>query len=441
MYTCGPTVYHYSHIGNLRAMVFPDIVRRVLEYKGYEVKAVMNITDFGHLAGDGEDTEDKMSLALKREGKDLTLENMRELGEVYTQAFIEDLKDLNVEMPFVLPRASDHIQEQIAFVSTLLQKGYAYTTSDGIYFDTQKFSAYGVLGGSASSDHSRVGVNAEKKDPRDFALWKNNPTIGWESPWGKGFPGWHIECTAMATKYLGKSFDIHTGGMDLAPIHHNNEIAEAESVTGKQYVRYWMHNGFITVDGQKISKSLGNTFYLQQLKDKGVSPLAFRYWLLTGHYRQQVNFTWEAVQGAQTALQRAHRIFIELPTGGKIIPEYQARFEKAINDDLNTAEALAVMWELLKDSSQKKEDVRATLVDFDRVFGIGFGAVGGGEVQRLVVSPVADIPEEIQALLTKREEARKSSEWALADGLRDELLQKGYVIEDTTQGPVVRRAE
>lgn len=445
MYTCGPTVYDYSHVGNLRAAVFPDLVRRILEYAGFEVKAVMNITDFGHLSGEREDTEDKMTLALKREGKELTLENMKLIGEFYTESFMNDVKELNIELPFALPRASDHIAEQIAFVSTLLEKGYAYKISDGIYFDISKFPAYGGLGlsrqagASAFTEHSRVGVNPEKHDQRDFALWKYNADIGWESPWGRGFPGWHIECAAMATKYLGKSFDIHAGGIDLAPIHHNNEIAEAESASGKKYAHYWLHNEFLTIDGQKISKSLGNTITLTQLKDRGISPLSFRYWLLTAHYRQSVNFTWEALLGAQTALQRAQRIFVDLPEGGKISLHYRSKFETALYDDVNTPEAVAVMWELLKDAAVSAEDIRETILDFDRVLGLGFGKVNFAEFSKLNVIAKKDIPEDIERLIKEREKARNAKEWDRADQLRVDIEEHGFTVEDTKEGPTVRK--
>lgn len=444
MYTCGPTVYDYAHIGNLRAYVFADTLRRTLEYAGFSVKQVVNITDVGHLAQDSDDGEDKMTAALKREGKEMTLENMRALGEEYARFFIEDMKALNVEMPLSFPRASDHISEQIAFISSLFEKGYAYKTSDGMYFDTAKFPSYGALGHAAAtppaSGQARVAANPEKHDQRDFALWKFNKNLGWEAPWGKGFPGWHIECTAMATKYLGKSFDLHTGGIDHIAIHHNNEIAQAEAVSGKQYVKYWMHGEFITIEGKRIGKSEGNAIRLYQLRERDVSPLAYRYLLLSVHYRSVLNFTWEAVTAAQTALQRARRAFADMPLGGRISRPYQAKFEAAINDDLNTAAAIAVMWELIRDEAVPPADKRKTLLDFDRVLALGFGSESEGDTSKLAVTPVSELPIEISALVEEREKARESKDWARADELRAELQAKGYMVEDAPEGPVVRKA-
>jgi cysteinyl-tRNA synthetase len=442
MYTCGPTVYGPAHIGNLRAYVFADVLKRTLEYAGYEVKHVMNITDVGHLVGDGDLGEDKMTAGLKREGLELTLKNMLAMGSRYANLFVEDLQALNIELPFVFPKASEHIGEQIAVIQALLDKEYAYKTSDGIYFDTKKFPHYGVLGGSASAEHSRIGVNEEKHDARDFSLWKFNEKSGWDAPWGKGFPGWHIECTAMSMKYLGKSFDIHTGGVDHIAIHHNNEIAQSEAATGKPFVRYFMHGEFLTIDGQKISKSLGNTITLSQLKDRGVAPLAYRYWLLTGHYRQQLNFTWEAVEASERALYRVLRIFSDLSGDGLILPAYRNRFIAAVRDDLNTAEALAVMWDLLKDETVMGGDKRATLIDFDRVLGIGFqSAALRHEMEKLRVVSENELPEEVHRLVQSREKAREMGNWSDADRLRDEILALGYAIEDTRNGPALRQKD
>jgi cysteinyl-tRNA synthetase len=439
IYTCGPTVYDYAHLGNLRAYVFADILRRTLEYGGYDIKQIINITDFGHLVGDGDDTEDKMTLALKRDGKELTLENMKALGEEYASFFIEDVKTLNIELPFAFPRASEHIPEQIAFVAALLQKGYAYKTSDGIYFDTAKFPSYGILGGGGVlPGQSRIGAHPEKHDQKDFALWKFNDSLGWEAPWGKGFPGWHIECVAMATKYLGKSFDIHTGGVDHIQIHHNNEIAEAEAASGKRFVNYWMHSAFITIEGKRIGKSEGNAIRLYQLREKGIAPLSYRYLLLTAHYRQTLNFTWESLESAQTAFQRAQRIFADLPEGGRISSEYRTKFEIAINDDLNTSEAVAVMWEMLKDETLSPQDKRETLLDFDRVLGLGFGTLTGSLAEKLSVKELKDLPSNIQELIEEREQARNAKEWARADEIRNSIYEKGFEVEDSAEGPVIR---
>ena len=449
MYTCGPTVYDYAHIGNLRAYVFADTLRRTLEYAGMQVKQVINITDVGHLAQDSDDGEDKMTSALKREGKELTIPNMKLLGEEYTSLFIEDLKMLNVGMPFVFPRAINHISEQIAFISSLFEKGYAYKTTDGMYFDTAKFPSYGSLGSSevgriasSLSAQARVVANPEKHDQRDFALWKFDSTLGFEAPWGKGFPGWHIECTAMATKYLGKSFDIHTGGIDHIAIHHNNEIAQAESVSGKKFVHYWMHGEFITIEGKRIGKSEGNAIRLYQLREHGVTPTAYRYLLLTAHYRSLLNFTWDAASSAQTALQRAQRMFADFPrkNKGHVVSLYQKKFETAINDDLNMPAAIAVMWELLKDDSVTSVDKRATILNFDRVFGLGFGAESLSESSKVSVTALSDIPPAIALLVGEREEARGAKNWAHADELRSSIEGQGFTLEDAPDGPIVRKA-
>ena len=440
LYTCGPTVYNYIHIGNLRAFLLSDLIRRTFEYAGYKVTQVMNLTDFGHLVGDADDTEDKMSVALKREGMESSMENMFLVATKYADAFKEDIAALNIKTPHAMPRASEHVKGQIAYIETLLHKGFAYTTSDGVYFDTAKFPAYGALGGVASADHSRIGLNPEKHDPRDFALWKFSNDMGWDAPWGKGFPGWHIECTAMSTQYLGKSFDIHTGGVDLAPTHHNNEIAQAEAANNKPYVRYWLHNEFVHLDGTKISKSLGNDINLRQLKDRGLHPLAYRYWLLTGHYRQTMNFTWEAVMGAQQALLRAWKAFADMRGSGAVNAEYQKKFASALYDDLNTPQAIALMWELLKDPAISAGDKRATLLDFDRVLGIGFSlkeAERGAVVSKVVVTD--EVSPEARALMGEREEARKAKDFAKADELRDKLKEMGFVVEDGPSGPVLSR--
>ncbi|MBV9349155.1 MAG: cysteine--tRNA ligase [Patescibacteria group bacterium] len=440
MYTCGPTVYDYAHIGNFRAYVFAEIVRRTLEYAGYEVKQVMNITDIGHLVGDGDSGEDKMTAGLKREGLDLTLSNMKMLAERYAEAFEEDLKRLNIELPFTFPRASEHIPEQIAYVETLIGKGYAYATKDGVYFEVGKFPGYGALGGSASYDHARIAHNPEKRDMRDFALWKFDEKLGWEAPFGKGFPGWHIECVAMSTKYLGKTFDIHTGGVDHIAVHHNDEIAEAEAANGKPLANFWMHGEFITIEAKRIGKSEGNAVRLYQLEERGVSPLAYRYLLLTAHYRQKMNFTWEAAEAAQTALNRAQRAYREFPAeGGRIQDAYREMFREALYDDLNTPEALSIMWNLFRDDGISPEDKRATLYDFDRVLGIGMRPVEHIEaISRSSAMGPLVIPPEIEAQITEREEARKAGDFAKADKIRDSLTQKGYSVEDTQKGPVVR---
>lgn len=437
LYSCGPTVYDYVHIGNLRSFVVSDITRRVFEYAGYKVTQVMNITDFGHLLGDGDEGDDKMTAGLKREGFEMSMKGMKELADRYTDAFKEDLGALHIKTPHVMPRASEHVPGQIAYIETLLHKGYAYKTSDGVYFDTEKCEQYGVLGGSFSDDHSRVGMHKEKKNQRDFALWKFNNDMGWDAPWGKGFPGWHTECVAMSTRYLGKTFDIHTGGIDLSTTHHNNEIAQAEAANNKPLASYWLHHEFVNIENIKISKSIGNTINLRQVIDKGISPIAYRYWLLTGHYRQQMNFTWEAVMGAQTAYQRAQRIFADLKGSGKVNELYIKKFEAAIYDDLNTPEAVAVLWELLKDEDVSGGEKRATVLRMDAVLGFGFGKQS--PLQKVAVVSRQDIPNEVQALLKEREMARNEKDFDTADRLRDQIKEKGYVILDGEQGPELKK--
>ncbi|XKT74220.1 MAG: cysteine--tRNA ligase [Patescibacteria group bacterium UBA2163] len=441
MYTCGSTVYDYAHIGNLRAAIFPDIIRRVFEYAGYEVKSVLNITDFGHLADETDDlSEDKMSLAVKREGRELTMENMLSVAGEFMHAYQDDLRELNVKNFHAMPRASEHVRGMVAYIEELLHKDFAYTTSDGIYFDTAKFPHYGCLGGSSSTEHSRVGVLKEKHNPEDFALWKFNDSFGWDAPWGKGFPGWHIECVAMSTQYLGKTFDIHAGGIDLIPIHHNNEIAEAEAANNKPYAHYWMHNEFITIGGQKISKSLGNTITLKQLVDRGISPLAFRYWLLTGHYRQKMNFTWDAIEAAQTALTRAWRTFTELKGDGEPDTDFIQKFEDSLYDDFNTAEAVAVLWETLKDSTIADGVKKATILKMDTVLGVGFGrAALRLEKTKVAVLEGDEIPEKVQELIDEREAARNMKDFAKADNLREEIKKAGFEVHDSSNGPVINR--
>ncbi len=443
MYSCGPTVYSCVHIGNLRAFLLSDILRRAFEYSGYTVTQVMNITDFGHLVSDGDDGEDKMMKGLKREGMAPTMENMFLLASRYVNAFKEDLREMNIKTPHALPRASEHVKGMIAYVDTLLKQGYAYTTSDGVYFDTKKFPAYGVLGGSASAEHSRTGVSGEKHDPRDFALWKFSDAMGWDAPWGKGFPGWHIECTAMSTQYLGKTFDVHTGGIDHIAIHHNNEIAQAEAANGKPYAHFWLHNEFITIDNTRLAKSLGNELVLRQIRDRGILPLGYRYWLLTGHYRQSMNFTWEAVEGAQQALLRAWKAFADLPVStAKADTSYISRFTNLIHDDLDTPRAIALMWELIKDSSIKPDVKRATLLDFDRVLGIGFTLKqedrGAGVERKTLVA--TDIPPAIRTLMLERDAARAKKDFATSDKIRAEIESQGYTLLDTPEGTRVTKA-
>jgi cysteinyl-tRNA synthetase len=369
MYHCGPTVYDYVHIGNLRAFLSADILRRTFEYLGFEVKQVMNITDVG-IGGNNDEGEDKIIKGLKREGKEVTMEAMKELADFYTERFIEDISRLNIKMPHVLPKASEHLPEQIELIKTLEAKGLVYKTSDGLYFDTSKDPHYGKLGGLTKGVESRI-ENSEKRNSQDFALWKFNTNLGFPSPWGQGFPGWHLECSAMSTKYLGNTFDIHTGGIDLAPIHHNNEIAQSENACGCELSRYWLHNEFVNAADGKMAKSEGTGITLAEIAKRNFSPLAYRYFLLMAHYRTPVNFSWEALEAADNAFEKLKRFVGPLNARGQVDEAYKAQFKEKLENDLNTAQALAVVWTLVKDKEIKPEDKLATLLDFDRVLGLG----------------------------------------------------------------------
>ncbi len=434
MYNCGPTVYNYAHIGNLRAYVFADILRRVLEWNKYTVKQVINITDVGHMVGDGDDGEDKIEKSAEKEKK-----TAQEIATFYTDAFLEDISVLNIDKSkIIFCKATDHIPEQISLIQALEKKGFTYTTSDGVYFDTSKLPAYGKLGNidlSGLEEGSRVEANPEKRNKTDFALWKFSPAgekrqQDWPSPWGIGFPGWHIECSAMSMKYLGETFDIHTGGIDHIPVHHNNEIAQSESATGKPYVHYWLHCAFLNIKGARIAKSTGNTIYIRDLVAKGISPIAYRYWLLTAHYRTMLNFTDESVLGAQTALVKLINHFIEwrqVPIGNENA-DYVKKFENFINDDLDTAKALALTWELVKDKGVSPADKSATLLRFDTVFGLNLSAMP------IPKAETENIPPEITLLAEEREKARINKDWKLADAIRAEISSRGYEVKDVENG-------
>ncbi len=437
MYSCGPTVYDHAHIGNLRSFVMADLIKRVCLYNGYEVKHTINFTDFGHLTSDGDEGEDKMMKALKREGRPITLAAMREMAEVYMQSFKDDNRLLRNIPPTQYTPASEFVNEQIHLIRTLYEKGYAYETSDGVYFDISKFPQYGILGNidvAALKDGARVEVNLEKRHPADFALWKKG-LLGWESAWGKGFPGWHIECTAMAFTTLGKQIDIHTGGEDLQYTHHNGEIAQAESAAGKQYVRYWLHNAHLKINDTKIAKSLGNGIRLPSLVAQGYSPLAYRYLLLGGHYRSPMNFTMEALESSKQALFRLKRfVFSEQSTGGIVNETYRAQFHAAINDDLDTPRAIAIMWELMKDATVNDADKVATLRNFDTVLDIGLSDEPSEVRRELGIMQDEEMPAEVQTLVAARAVAREAKDWAEADRVRESINLLGYTVEDTPQG-------
>lgn len=431
MYSCGPTVYKYAHIGNLRAYVFMDELRRVLEYAGYKVKSVMNITDVGHLVSDADDGEDKMQKSADETGK-----TPLEIASFYTAQFMKDIAALNIEKPTVCPKATDNIPEMIEIVKALLDKGYAYETEDGIYFSVEKFPEYGKLSGINLEDQrhgARVEVNAFKRHPIDFALWKKaypRHLQQWASPWGQGFPGWHIECTAMSKKYLGEHFDIHTGGVDHIPIHHENEIAQAECWLGHKAVNYWMHSEFMLIDGGKMSKSLGNTYMISDIEKRGYSPVVFRYFCLNVQYRQKINFTWEGMESAKTAYNKlcaqllAHKNS-PAKTEQAVLDEYTAKFEEAIADDLNLPLAIGVLWTMLK--LPKSVDVYNLALKFDRVFGLDLDKIQPVKEQIVV-------PEEVKQLAEQRLVARKAKNWAESDRLRNEIAEKGYAVKDTATG-------
>lgn len=443
MYSCGPTVYDHAHIGNLRSYLLPDLIKRVCMYNGYKVKHVINFTDFGHLTDDGDEGEDKMMKALKREGKTISLSAMREVADVYMQSFKDDNNAFrNIPATKYTP-ASEYVTDQIRLIKTLIEKGYAYETSDGVYFDISKFPAYGILGNvnvSALQSGARVVVNPEKRNPSDFALWKKG-LLGWESTWGKGFPGWHIECTAMIFSTLGKQIDIHTGGEDLKYTHHNGEIAQAEAVTGKKFVGYWLHNAHLKINDTKIAKSLGNGISLTHLADHGFSPLVYRYWLLTSHYRSSANFTFEALTASKQALFRLKRFIFEecQNISGEINESYRMKFHLAMNDDLDTPKAIALMWDLIKDASISNPDKVATLKEFDSILDIGLSDDRDDAIRELGVVTKEDIPADIEELLEKRDIARATHNWSEADLLRDAINLRGYTLEDTPQGQKISK--
>ena len=432
MYSCGPTVYNYAHIGNLRAYVFTDILRKTLEYRGYKVHQIMNITDIGHLSSDADSGDDKMTKGLIREGKELTLKNMRELAEFYTEKFKDDLKSLNIELPNGLYFASDYVQEDINLIKRLEEKKYTYKTSDGIYFDTSKMPDYGVLWGGKriyNKDETRIEKNIEKKNPEDFALWKFNDKIGFPSAWGQGFPGWHIECSAMGIKFLGEQFDIHTGGIEHIDVHHTNEIAQSECATGKKpFVRYWMHNEWILFGDKKIAKADGTFIKLNNLKEKNINPIAYRFFILMANYGSKMNFNWEALEGAETALKRLYGLYNELGSDtGNINKDYKNKFQKYLEDDLNTPRALTVLWDLIKDEKIPNAEKKATILDFDKVLGLGFE-------QEEKITKEEIIPSNVIKLAEEREEARKNKDYKKSDEIREKINSLGYEVKDSSEG-------
>ena len=430
MYTCGPTVYDYAHLGNLRTYIFEDILRRVLEFNGYPVRHVMNITDVGHLTSDADTGEDRMEKGSRRTGM-----TAWQIAELYTEEFRVDMRHLNILEPTVWCKATDHIQEQIEFIQCIEAKGFTYATSDGIYFDTSCLPDYGAIGrldieGLQAGARIEMG---EKRQLTDFALWKFSPAgqqrqMEWDSPWGMGFPGWHIECSAMSAKYLGPYFDIHCGGEDHINVHHTNEIAQTEACYGTRLANFWMHGYFLQIDEARMGKSMGNFLRVQTLIEKGYDPLAWRMFCLNAHYRTKLSFSWEGVDSAARSLDRLRTAAFEWGEPGNADKDFIDKFSGTINDDLNMPRAMAVTWELMK-SDLPAGIKKATLLMFDRVLGFGLAEW----------KPTEDvIPQEILDLVAMRQQARAEKRWKDADELRAKVTGSGYEIEDTPQGARVK---
>ena len=433
MYSCGPTVYKDATIGNMRTNLFQDTLRRVLEYNGYEVKQVMNITDVGHLVSDADEGEDKMLKSAREEHK-----TPMEIAEHYTKLFFKDLDRLNIEIPEVICKATDHIKEMLEMVQKIMERGYAYETSTAIYFDVSKLDEYGILSGIKLDEQksgARVEVDPEKKNPYDFALWikaPENHLMKWDSPWGPSYPGWHIECSAMSRKYLGEEFDIHTGGIDLIPTHHENEIAQNKGACGKIPAHYWMHGEYLLINGGKMSKSLGNVYLLDDIVNRGYDPLVYRLFNFSCHYKGKLNFTWEGIESASVALNRLREGYQKHLAGNTevsddVIAEIENKFHQAINDDLNMPLAMSAVWEAVK--YQDKSPKMAKLLEkFDTVLGL-----------KITEKKEEEIPQEILDLVEQRKVARGDKNWAESDRLRDLITEKGYIVKDTKEGVEVSK--
>jgi len=438
MYTCGPTVYSFTHIGNFRTFALSDFLIRTLQFNGYNIKFIMNITDVGHLTGDNEgdaDTgDDRLEVSARKEGK-----SVKDIVSFYTNQFMIDYEKLNLTKPEKFTQATQYIKEQIDLVRRLKEKGFTYQIDDGVYFDTSKFKDYGHLSGfteESVKEGAQIEPNPQKKHPLDFALWKLSPPYStrwqeWDSPWGKGFPGWHVECSAMIFKELGEQIDIHVGGEDHRAVHHQNEIAQSEGVSGKKFSQFWVHVTFLQVDGGKMGKSLGNAYTLADLESKRFLPASLRYFYMTSHYRKPLNFTWESLTSAQNSLKKLYEIVGEYNgskgSTGQVSAEFLQKFERAINDDLNMPKALSVVWDLVK--SELEEDIRvATLLKFDEVLGLGFDALIGFEV-----------PKEVDDLARTRWEYKKVGIWDKADFIRRQIDEMGFTVEDSPTGFRVKK--
>lgn len=434
MYTCGPTVYDYTHIGHLRKYAGDDILRRVLEVNGYELKHVMNITDVGHLVSDADEGDDKLEKGARERGM-----SVWEVAKFFEDYFFKSTSVVNILRPDIVARATEHISEQIKLIEKLVEKSFTYQTEEAIYFDTSKFPEYGKLSGQKLTD-KKIGVRGEvvvdkdKKHPSDFALWFFtvgrfvDHTMRWSSPWGVGFPGWHIECSAMSMEYLGNTLDIHTGGEDHIPVHHENEIAQSETATSHQFVRFWVHHGWLLVEGEKMSKSKKNFYTANDVKEKNFDPLALRYLFLTAHYKDPLNFTWKSLQAAQNALNNLREEIRLWDQPEDDVGQYWQKFLEAANSDLNMPKALAILWEMVKSdlpSSQKAKD----LLEMDKILGL--------KLDEYLGKPI-EVPAEIMKLVHKRETARKKGDFKESDKLRKEIKKLGYAVEDTPAGPKVK---
>lgn len=438
IYSCGLTVYNYAHIGNMRTYIFMDTLRKVLKYDGYKLRHVMNITDVGHMTSDEDYGEDKMEKSAREQQK-----SVYEIADMYTKAYQKDFKKLNIEDTEYLVKATDHIKDMEEYVKEILKNGYAYETSKGVYFDTSKIKNYGrILSNNKMEDlkaGARVEVDDEKRNPQDFALWIKAPKehiMKWDSFFGECYPGWHIECSAMSRKYLGDVFDIHTGGVDHIPIHHENEIAQSLGATGKIPARIWMHVEFLQINGGKMSKSLHNVYTISDLEEKGIEPLAYRYFTFTAHYRTKLNFTWDAIKTAQVSLDRLRELTRKHKEGkAKIdkekIEEYRKRFTDAINDDINMPNVLAVMWDIAREK-EKSKDYYDLLMEIDGITSLDLDKI---KEEKVV------IPDNIQELLNQREKARSVKDFALSDKLRDEINNNGYIVLDTKEGQIIKKKE
>lgn len=441
IYSCGPTVYHYAHLGNLRGYIVTDLVRRTFNYAGYEVNSIINITDVGHNVDDDENAEDKMEKGSKREGK-----SAWDIAKYYTNFYFKDLETLNIPLDkYIFPRATDTIPEQIEIVKELENKGYTYKTSDGIYFDTSKFLQYPDLAKldiKGLQSGARVEDKGEKKNITDFALWKFSPKdekrqMEWESPWGIGFPGWHIECSAMSRKYLGKHFDIHMGGIDHIPVHHTNEIAQSECANGEKYVNYWLHYNFLNDPEGKMAKSRGDFLRLQSVIDQKISPLAFKYYILTVHYRSEISFSFESLRSSSYAYEKLLEFIKENEDEtGEIDSNYLKIMKDYLYDDLSTPSIIATIWKMIKDDSIQPKDKVATILEIDKVLGLDLE----NQSEKIELNNNIDIPTKIIELLNKRKVARSSKDFETSDKIRNQILELGYEIKDNGDEQVVTKS-